>query len=165
MRRATIFASLATLLGLAPACIIGGSDDSSNDSSNEGAPSTGATAVSSGASGSGSASASGSGSASGSASVTGNTSSNTSTADGDSGEGGACGWGQTGDDKVPEGYICGGNGADPGKMFPMGCPEGAALEVGAECREIEGPGCCDADGNVWYCGNNGSGPALARIEC
>ncbi|MCA9650629.1 MAG: hypothetical protein H6712_22360 [Myxococcales bacterium] len=141
MRERLTFLALAGLL-LAPACILDTSDDDS-------------------AGDSGAATSSGSGS--GTASST----SAEATADGasTSAGGGACGWGPTGDDQVPSGYVCGGDGVDPDGTFPFDCPAMATLEVGAECGDVEGPGCCDAEGDVWYCGNDGSGPALARVEC
>jgi hypothetical protein len=88
-----------------------------------------------------------------------------STAADDTAGAGVCGWGPTGDEAVPEGYVCGGDGEDPRGMFPMLCPEAIDLQVGADCSSIEGTGCCDAQGNAWFCGDDGSGPALARIEC
>ena len=149
MRERLTFLALAGLL-LAPACIIDASDD---DTSGDSGAATSSAATGSGtstpATGSGTASQDG-------------TTSQCDTAGATAG-GGACGWGSTGDDMVPDGYVCGGDGVDPDGNFPFDCPEG--LEVGAECGDVEGPGCCDPDGSVWYCGNDGSGPALARIEC
>ncbi len=80
------------------------------------------------------------------------------------GQGGACGWGQTGDVRVPEGYVCGGDGEDPDGMFAQACPD-QALEVGAACGDISGVGCCDGDGNVWFCGSSGGDQVLALDEC
>lgn len=148
MRERLTFLALAGLL-LAPACIINTADDDSSSGEDGAATST----------------ASGSGSGTSSTPATGSgTASQDGTAEGaETTAGGACGWGPTGDDMVPDGYVCGGDGVDPEGTFPFDCPEG--LEVGAECGTVEGPGCCDADGNAWYCGNDGSGPALALIEC
>lgn len=146
---------MAVLLG-ASACIIDATDDddSSGDSSN-------ATTNNSANDSSGSAPATSTSEANTDTAAPGD-----STAAGEtSSAGGACGWGETNDPEVPEGYICGGDGADPSKTFPMGCPAEATLEVGADCAGIEGPGCCDAEGNVWFCGDDGSGPALVRTEC
>jgi hypothetical protein len=78
---------------------------------------------------------------------------------------GVCGWGPTGDEAVPEGYVCGGDGEDPGGTIPLLCPEAVELQVGAACSGITGQGCCDTQGNAWFCGNDGSGEALALIEC
>lgn len=78
---------------------------------------------------------------------------------------GACGWGPTGDPAVPEGYVCGGEGEDPSGMLPMLCPEEVDLQTGGACNGIEGQGCCDAQGNAWFCGDAGRGPVLTRIEC
>lgn len=86
-------------------------------------------------------------------------------ADDTAGAGGVCGWGPTGDPAVPEGYVCGGDGEDPSGMVPLACPEAVDLQVGAGCNGIEGQGCCDAQGNAWFCGNDGSGEALARLMC
>ncbi len=76
-----------------------------------------------------------------------------------------CGWGQTGAPSVPEGYVCGGDGADPNGTFPMDCPEDVELTEGAECGSIEGPGCCDSEGNVWFCADDGTGPVLYTEDC
>lgn len=146
LRRLTLL-SLAGLLA-APACIIDADDDDGADSAND----TGMSSTTSSAS-----------TASSGPPATGQETAGQDTTA--TAGGGACGWGQTGDDVVPEGYICGGDGADPSEMFPMACPEGVMLEVGGECGDIEGPGCCDPDGNAWFCGDAGDGPVLARIEC
>ncbi|MEM7156898.1 MAG: hypothetical protein AAF799_28870 [Myxococcota bacterium] len=157
MSRRLTLAALAGLL-VASACIINTTDDddSSGDSSN-------ATTTGNGndSSGSSATPASSTSDANSSTAAPGESTAAAET----SSAGGACGWGQTGDADVPEGYICGGEGADPSENFPMDCPAEATLEVGAACAGIEGPGCCDADGNVWFCGDDGSGPALVRTEC
>jgi hypothetical protein len=83
----------------------------------------------------------------------------------------ACGWGMLGpDDDVEFGYICGGDGADPSQTFPMACP--ADLTEGGDCTEqmLTAEGCCDADGNAWYCqdpdGDQGpEPPAVTMEEC
>jgi hypothetical protein len=59
---------------------------------------------------------------------------------------GSCGWDAT--QSVP-GYYCGGSGADPNGVFAFACPAG--LFEGAACSIVGGEGCCDANGNVWYC--------------
>lgn len=147
------FLTLAGLLCAAPACIIDATDDDDGAESGNatGQVTTGQPATDDGQTG---------GQEDTAAQDTGN-----ADGSGSGGAGGACGWGVTGDTGVEEGYVCGGDGADPNGMFPMGCPEGVTLEVGGECGTIEGPGCCDAEGNVWYCGDSGSGPALAQIAC
>jgi hypothetical protein len=61
----------------------------------------------------------------------------------------SCGWGSTGVSDPAEGYVCGGDGVDPGGAVPLDCP--ADLRAGAACGDISGIGCCDADGNAWYC--------------
>lgn len=80
----------------------------------------------------------------------------------------ACGWGLTGQTQVPMGYICGGEGTDPGGAFPRGCPEEVDLVEGGACggnMGITGAGCCDATGNVWLCVDEGAGPRLWREDC
>ncbi|PRP90515.1 hypothetical protein ENSA5_64300 [Enhygromyxa salina] len=68
--------------------------------------------------------------------------------DGDGDTGALCGWVS---DVDPVGYYCGGEGEDPDGVNPIGCPEG--LVDGDPCPEgLTGAGCCDADGNNWYCG-------------
>jgi hypothetical protein len=76
-----------------------------------------------------------------------------------------CGWGPTGDATIPEGYVCDGEGEDPDGNFPLLCPDDIELVVGGACGSIMGQGCCDAAGDAWFCGDDGSGPALALIEC
>jgi hypothetical protein len=88
----------------------------------------------------------------------------TAASDGTAG-GGACGWGPTGDEMVPEGYVCGGDGEDPSGMVAMACPEDVTLEVGGECGGVAGTGCCDATGDAWFCGQTEAGPVLARLGC
>ena len=46
------------------------------------------------------------------------------------GGGGACGWGPTGDDEVPDGFVCGDNGPDPDADHDMVCPSTTTLEEG-----------------------------------
>ncbi len=50
-------------------------------------------------------------------------------------------------------YACGGTGADPSGTHPMGCPEN--LVNGAPCGAVDGFGCCDQDGSLWFCGSVG----------
>ncbi len=149
------FLALAGLLGVASACIL----DTTND--DEGAETGNGT----GNVTSGSGSESGSTAATESSGTAAETTAAASTAADDTAGAGACGWGPTGDEAGPEGYVCGGDGEDPSGMFPLLCPEAIDLQVGAACSGIEGTGCCDAQGNAWFCGNDGNGEALARLAC
>ena len=72
----------------------------------------------------------------------------------------ACGWGRTGVADPAEGYICDGNGEDPNGQYPIACPEG--LVVGDPCGMVTGVGCCDANGDNWYCT---SGSELYKDTC
>jgi hypothetical protein len=75
----------------------------------------------------------------------------------------SCGWGPTNDPEVPEGYVCGGDGEDPDNRWGIECPEG--LEEDAECGELTGVGCCDADGNVWFCWDEAGTQTLVKEDC
>lgn len=75
----------------------------------------------------------------------------------------ACGWGATQDPEVPEGYVCGGDGEDPEEMFPIACPEG--LEEGMRCEGLTGVGCCDEEGNVWFCWEEGGNQTVVKEAC
>jgi hypothetical protein len=79
--------------------------------------------------------------------------------DGDGDGDALCGWNPDG---VPPGYYCGFMGEDPGGT-PIGCPDG--LVDGAECGEVTGSGCCDADGNNWYCGEENGAMFLVFESC
>jgi len=68
--------------------------------------------------------------------------------DGD-GPAGACGWAESDDPDFINGYYCGGVGEDPSGTFAIGCP--ADLVAGEDCGTVTGAGCCDADGNNWFC--------------
>ncbi|WP_143140839.1 hypothetical protein [Nannocystis exedens] len=61
--------------------------------------------------------------------------------------GGLCGWSAS--DNY---YSCGFEGEDPAGVHPIACP--ANLVEGDPCADsgLTGEGCCDADGNNWYCG-------------
>ena len=59
-----------------------------------------------------------------------------------------CGWG-TVDDEPESVYTCGGEGEDPSGTQAYACPQD--LKVGAACGDVTGVGCCDTDGNNWYC--------------
>ncbi len=143
---------LSTLacLPLLGACVIindgGGSDsDADTTSSTSGSGTSGSTGGSS-TSGASSTSTAGSGSTS-----TAGSGSDTGTAG--TGGGAACGWGPTGAADPPEGYVCGGQGEDPSGTYPYACPDG--LMAGGPCGNVTGVGCCDADGNLWYCTGTG----------
>ena len=156
MRIGLPFLALAGLMGVASACLL---DTTNDDDGAETGNATGSTAGTSTA-GSDAGSTAGSTDASGTAAETA-----ASTAADDTAGVAVCGWGPTGDEAVPEGYVCGGDGEDPSGMIPLSCPAAVELQVGAGCGGIEGTGCCDAQGNAWFCGDDGSGEALARIEC
>jgi hypothetical protein len=81
------------------------------------------------------------------------------------GVGGGCGWGKTGDKMFPEGYICDGEGKGPDVMFPLACPEDADLTAGADCGDIRAQGCCDANGDLWFCADAGDGTELVTEDC
>lgn len=153
MRIGLPFLALAGLLGVASACIL----DTTND--DDGAETGNATAGTTGTeAGTTAGTTDGSGTAA-------ETAAQASTAADDTAGVAVCGWGPTGDEAVPEGYVCGGDGEDPSGMIPLSCPAAIELQVGAACSTITGQGCCDAQGNAWFCGNDGSGDALARLEC
>jgi len=152
MHNGLSFFVLAGLLGVAPACIIDTTNDT--DSAETGNATGNATASSSGSSGTAAES-----------SGTATEATVASTAADDTAGMGVCGWGPTGDEAVPEGYVCGGDGEDPSGTIPLLCPEAVELQEGGPCGAIEGQGCCDAQGDAWFCGNDGSGEALARFDC
>ncbi len=57
----------------------------------------------------------------------------------------ACGW-----NPAASWYDCGFQGGDPDGEFQRACP--AKLEPDIACpASLPFEGCCDADGNVWYC--------------
>jgi hypothetical protein len=89
----------------------------------------------------------------------------TATGDGDGTLPPNCGWGQTGDPNLPEGYVCGAMGADPSGTSPIACPS-AGLVDGGDCTGVtDGIGCCDANGDLWYCGTDGTNDALTTQAC
>ena len=63
------------------------------------------------------------------------------TGDGD-GDGAACGW-------DGGGYYCGGQGADPDGQHPYACPPDLFVE--GPCGSVTDIGCCDANGDNWWC--------------
>lgn len=73
-----------------------------------------------------------------------------------------CGWGTTSESEVKYGYVCDGSGGDPKGEWARACPE-HPLAIGDPCGEITGVGCCDSDGNVWYCADP-EGPAHAELR-
>lgn len=154
MRIGLPFLALAGLVGVASACILDTTDD--DDGAETGNATAGTTAASE--AGTTAASTDGSGTAA-------ETEAQASTSADDTAGVAVCGWGPTGDEAVPEGYVCGGDGEDPSGTLPRLCPEAIDLQVGAACSTITSQGCCDAQGNAWFCGNDGSGEALARLEC
>lgn len=145
MQHGSLFFAMAGLLGVGAACLLDTNDDSGTETGS----------VTSG-SGTSSASSSGTDTGTGQASTA---------ADETAAGGGVCGWGPTGDEAVPEGYVCGGDGEDPSGTFAMPCPEGVDLQVGGVCGGIKGEGCCDTQGNAWFCGDAGAGPVLALLVC
>jgi hypothetical protein len=72
--------------------------------------------------------------------------------DGDAGDVGSCGWLE---DPTFPGYYCDGSGEDPMGVNPIECPPG--LADGAPCGELTGAGCCDDNGDNWYCGMDDAG--------
>jgi hypothetical protein len=83
------------------------------------------------------------------------------TGDGDGEPAGMCGWIE---DPPPAGYYCGGDGEDPSGTNPLACPDG--LVADEACGTVTGIGCCDAEGNNWYCGEDAEGNQfLVREEC
>lgn len=71
------------------------------------------------------------------------------TADETTDGGPACGWNGGGQ---PPGYYCGFEGEDPDGL-PIACPDGLVEGDSCAVTGLTGEGCCDADGNNWYCGD------------
>lgn len=69
-----------------------------------------------------------------------------------------CGW-----DTRNGYYECGFEGEDPSGVIPLACPEG--LTVGDPCGDVTGAGCCDANGDLWYCTDEGGTETLTTISC
>ena len=57
-----------------------------------------------------------------------------------------CGW-----DAGNGYYECGFEGEDPEGTNPIGCPDGLVDGDACEVTGLPSAGCCDADGNNWYC--------------
>jgi hypothetical protein len=163
MTKTLSLASISALL--LAACIINTDDDGNNDTTGNTTAVTQTTSVSSttdATEGSSSASTTAAGSSE---------SAGESTAAADSGTTGSqvCGWGMTGEQTTPMGYVCGGNGADPDMMIDMDCASyGIELMEGGDCggnMGITGAGCCDANGDVWYCADDPGMPRLFTENC
>jgi hypothetical protein len=159
--------STVSLLVMSSACIINADDEGGDDSTSSDSNTTNGTSSSTSTS-SGTSTSTSSTTASDETSSGGG--SGESGAEGTTGAGAACGWGRTGDPEVPMGYICDGDGEDPAGGFPIDCPEGVELVDGGPCANgeamIEGPGCCDANGDLWYCQTDGqSEPTLVTEDC
>jgi hypothetical protein len=80
------------------------------------------------------------------------------TGDGDGDPGGNCGW-----NPGSEWYECGGQGSDPSGTNPYACPPG--LIEGAACGAVGYEGCCDANGDNWYCGEDDTSTFLVLDLC
>ena len=83
------------------------------------------------------------------------------TGDGDGDPGPACGWFE---DPDQPGYYCGGEGEDPSGTFPSACPAGLVDGDTCETTGLTGAGCCDAEGNNWYCVEDGEGNQFIVFE-
>lgn len=46
---------------------------------------------------------------------------------------------------------------------PIACPPG--LVDGAACGQVNGIGCCDQNGDNWYCGDDGNSTFLVLDDC
>jgi hypothetical protein len=77
--------------------------------------------------------------------------------DGDGDPAGMCGW-----DAANMYYECGFEGADPSGTLPLECPDG--LVEGDPCGTVTGAGCCDANGDNWYCGDDQMGGTLLVLN-
>lgn len=84
----------------------------------------------------------------------------TGTTDGTTTGGAACGW-----DPAESYYACGFEGEDPNGTYPIACPAGLVEGELCSVSMLTGEGCCDADGNSWYCGNNGTDEVLVFESC
>ncbi|HLT39323.1 MAG TPA: hypothetical protein VK034_23730 [Enhygromyxa sp.] len=81
--------------------------------------------------------------------------------DGDGDVPSSCGWDTRAE--IP-GYYCGFEGEDPAGVVPYDCPDG--LVEGEACGTVTVEGCCDAEGDNWYCGTDNEGTQLlAKIDC
>ncbi|MCA9698709.1 MAG: hypothetical protein KC431_14380, partial [Myxococcales bacterium] len=70
----------------------------------------------------------------------------TDTTDATTGPGAMCGW------DIGNGwYDCGFEGEDPEGTNPIGCPDGLVDGDPCENTGLTDVGCCDANGDNWYC--------------
>lgn len=165
-RRSAALTVLAALL--VPACVIGGSDDDAADTSGN---TTNTTASSTTASTTNTTAGTGDSSGTTLEPSTSDASSSSvgdTTAADSTGNAGACGWGPTGEKTTPFGYICGGDGEDPDGNIAIACPIDVALVDQGDCggnMGITGAGCCDPEGNVWFCADDDANPRLFTEDC
>ena len=68
------------------------------------------------------------------------------TTDATTGPGAMCGW-----DANSGWYDCGFEGEDPEGTNPIGCPDGLVDGDPCENTGLTDVGCCDANGDNWYC--------------
>ncbi|HWB78363.1 MAG TPA: hypothetical protein VG755_25530 [Nannocystaceae bacterium] len=157
---------LASLL-LAAACIINTDDDGNNETSGNTTANTQTTTATTAGTGDSTDATNASTTVGTSESTAADSS--TAAAESSTGAAGACGWGATGEKTTPMGYICGGDGADPDAMIDQDCASyGVDLVEGGECggnMGITGAGCCDENGDVWYCADDGGMPRLFTEDC
>lgn len=153
--------TLAALISLAlTACVILDNGDDAGDSGSGSASASSTASSTTASSTTASSTASGTDASSGSASD--------SAADSGTAGPAGCGWGATGEETVPMGYVCGGDGEDPSGMISSSCPEGIELVEGGDCggnMGITGVGCCDGGGNVWFCAGEGDAAQLYTQAC
>ena len=158
--------ALASLL-LAAACIINTDDDGNNETSGNTTANTQTTTATTAGTGD-STDATNASTTVGSSESTAADSS-TAAAESSTGVANACGWGATGEKTTPMGYVCGGDGADPDMMIDMDCATyGVELVEGGDCggnMGITGAGCCDENGDVWYCADDAGMPRLFTDAC
>lgn len=156
--------SAALLAGLMTACVI---TDGSTDSATGGGSTTGSsvgtgtdgTSGSSGGTGTGTDGTGTSSDVPTTDAPTSSTSVGSSSTGSSTGGGSAmCGW-----DPGNMYYDCGFEGEDPSGTIPLGCPEG--LVEGEACGSVPGEGCCDANGDNWYCGDDGGAQILVKVGC
>jgi hypothetical protein len=60
-------------------------------------------------------------------------------------------------------YECGGDGEDPNGKVPMDCPD-VDLEVGGACGDVTRAGCCDGNGDVWFCMMGGDPNSMGELQ-
>jgi hypothetical protein len=68
----------------------------------------------------------------------------------ETGEPALCGW-----NARSAFYECGFEGAEPEGNFPIECPDGLAAGDPCQTSGLTGEGCCDANGDNWYCTDGG----------